>query len=189
MAIRTDDLTARDFGLDPRKRIALMHQRGDPGGLSCNVVELQDKRVYKPAVGATRRREKAEDVLPRFRPSAFACRAGLTAVQFSALAHVGRATLLAPGLPLVEIGRGQVFFASSTAPHSGRHDWWRRWNGGCRGRRTDATRPNACRAERDSEFARDRSQGPSLGAKSPGLTLLASLPRRHTNICSITGRT
>ena len=49
MAIRAHDLTARHFGLNPRKRIALVYQAGDPGRLVRNVVELQDERVRKPA--------------------------------------------------------------------------------------------------------------------------------------------
>jgi hypothetical protein len=189
MAIHTDDLTARYLGTDPLKRIALVYQGGNTGRLSCHVVELQDERVYKPAVGAVRRGQQPENVFSRHRSSAFARRAGLLAVQLPARPNVVRSAPLAPRLAHVEVGQRQVFFASSTAPHSGRYDWWCRSTYACRGPRTDATSPDACRAERDSEFARDRSQRQSLRAKPVGLTLLVCLRCRHPNICSITART
>lgn len=189
MAIRTDDLTARHFGLDSRKRIALVHQGGDPGGLLPDMVELQDEGICKTAVRATRRGEQAEDVLPCLRPPARACRAGLTAVQLSALAHVGRATLLAPGLARVEIGRRQALLATPTMPRFGGHRCWLRWRRGRRVRRTDASGPKAGRAKRHSKLARDRAHRPSLRAKSAGLALLVCFAGGHTNICSGKART
>jgi hypothetical protein len=189
MAVRTDDLTARHLGLDPRKRIALVHQAGDAGRLLCNMVELQDECLGKPAVGAARRGEQAEDVFPCLRPSAFARRPGLPAVQLSAFAHVFGSAPLARGLALVEIGQRQPFFATPAAPHLGRPGFGRRLRLGGRERRIDAPSPDARRAKRDSKLARDRAHRPSLRAKSSGLSLLVRLPDCHTNICSVKGRT
>jgi hypothetical protein len=189
MAIRADDLTEGYFGSDPLECVALVYQRGDPGRLLTNVIELQDKRVCKPAVGATRRGQQAQNVLPCHCPSAFPGRAGLPAVQLPALAHVVRPAPFARRLARMEVGQRQVFIATSTAPHLDRAGWWLRLRHGCRGRRADASSPCACRAERDSKLACDPAHRPPLRAQSSGLTLLTGLPDRHTNICSVIGRT
>jgi hypothetical protein len=189
MAVRTDDLTRRHLGLDAPKRIALVHQAGDPGRLLCNMVELQHDCLRKPAVGAARRGEQAEDVLPCLRPPAFTCRAGLHAVQLPALAYVVRSAPLAPILARMEVGQRMLFFAASAVPHLNRADGWLRLRRGFRGRRADVPRPDACRAERNSKFARDGAHRPTLRAQSSGLSLLVHLGGRHSNICSSTGRT
>lgn len=189
MAIRTHDLTARHFGLNPCKRVALVYQDGDRGRLVRNVVELQDERVCKPAVRAARRGKQAEHVLPCFPSSAFACCAGLLAVQLSALAHVVRPAPLAPGLAPMEVGKRQALRATTTAPHLDSPGWWRGLRHGGRQRRSDVPGPHACRAERDSKLACDRPHRPSLRAKSSSLPLLVGFPDRHTNICSQRGRT
>jgi hypothetical protein len=189
MAIRTDDLTARHLGLDSRKRIALVHQGGDPRSLRLDMVELQDEGICKAAVRATRRGKQAEDVLPCFRPSALACRAALTAVQLSALAYVGRATLLAPGLARVEIGRRQALLATPTMPRFGGYGCRLRWRRACWVRRTDASGPKAGRTKRHSKLPRERAHRPSLRAKSAGLALLGCFAGGHTNTCSGKART
>jgi hypothetical protein len=189
MTIRADDLTEGYFGSDPLERVALMYQRGDTGRLLSDVIELQDERVYKPAVGAARRGQQAQNVLPGFCPSALAGRAGLLAVQLAALADVVRPAPLARRLARMEVGQRQVFLATPTAPHFDRAGLWLRLRHGCRGRRGDASGPYACRAERDPKLARDPAHRPSLRAQSSGLTLLMDLPDRHTNICSVTPRT
>jgi hypothetical protein len=189
MAIRTDDLTARHFGLNPRKRIALVYQRGDRGRLLCNVVELQDERVCEPAVRAARRGKQAEHVLPCLSSSAFPCRAGLLAVQISALADVVGPAPLAPRLLLVEVGKRQTLFATPTVPPLDSPGWRRRLRQGGRLRRPDAPSPEARRAERDSQLACDRPQRSPLRAKSSGLPLLGVFPGRHTNIRSHQRRT
>jgi hypothetical protein len=188
MAIRTDDLTARHFSPDPLERIALVHERGDPGRLPGDVVELQDQWVSKATVGAARRRQHPEYELPRLYPSAFARCVGLPAVQLSTLAYVVRSAPLAPRLAGMEIGQRKVFLATAASPHLGRPGWRRRLLG-CRRRRSDVTCPDTCRGEGDSEFARDRSHRPSFGAKSARVTLLGVLPGGHTNKCSLEGWT
>lgn len=116
-------------------------------------------------------------------------RAGLLAVQLSALAHVVRPAPLAPGLVPTEVGKRQALRATTTAPHLDSPGWWRGLRHGGRQRRSDVPGPHACRAERDSKLACDRPQRLALRAKSSGLPLRAALPRSHTNICSQRGQT
>jgi hypothetical protein len=189
MTVRTDDLTARDLGLNARKGVALMDQLGNPRGLLSNVVELQDQWICKRAVGATCAGKQAKNVSPCLRSSAFARRTGLVIVERSALADVLGSTPLAPGLALVELGRRQVSSATSAAPSldglgewSGRRSWILL-------RPIDSARPKAHRSKRHAQFECDRAQRLSLRAKSSGFPLLAELPDRHTNVCSPTGRT
>jgi hypothetical protein len=158
MAIRADDFAARDLGLNARKGVALMYQLGDTGGLLANMVELQDERVQKPAVGAPLIGQKAEHVAPCLGPSAFARRTGLMKVELSALADVLGSTPLAPSLALVKISQRQVSLATSaTLPLYG-SDRGR----GQRGRvwpwRIDVAGPQTDRAKRDSQFERNRAQ-------------------------------
>jgi hypothetical protein len=189
MAVRADDLTARHFGLNPRKRIALVYQGGDPGRLLCNVVKLQDERICKPTVRAARLGKQAENVMPRLASSAFAGRAGLLAVQLSAGADVVGSAPLAPGLVQVEVGKRQALVATPTVPALDSPRGRRRLRYGGRLRRANTPGPDTCRAERNSKLARDRPHRHSHRAKSSGLPLLGGFPERHTNICSQRVRT
>jgi hypothetical protein len=189
MAIRTDDLTARNLGLNARKGVALVNQHGDPGGLLANVVELQDERIRKPAVSAPLIGEKAKHVAPCLGPSAFARGAGLMKVELSALEDVLGSTALAPSLGLVEISQREVSLAPSTTPPPYRADRGRGQRGPVWLRRLDPAGPSAHRAERNAQLECNRAQRFALRAKSSGFLLLVGFPRRHTNICSLTDRT
>jgi hypothetical protein len=189
MTTRADDLAERHLSLDPPESISLMYQHGDIGRLVSNVIELQDERVGQPAVRASRRCKKAEHVAPGLPSSAFAGCTSLPAMQLSTVAHVFGSALLAPIAARVEIRQGQPFLASSTAPLLDRLRGWWKWSRGRRLRQVDSPRPDAHRAEGDSEFPRDGAQGLALRAKASGFLLLPVLSGRHTNICSPTVRT
>jgi hypothetical protein len=193
MAISADDFTARDLGLDAGEPIALAHEKGDPGGLLANVVELQHERVGETAVGTSCLSEKAKHVAPCHSPSAVACRARLAPVQLSAVADVLGSTLLTVGLLSMKVGQLEAPATAPANPCLARLLRFRRpgfWLDRRSGRhRLNATCPYARRAERHAEVACDRAHRPTFGSESASFPLLQCLPHRHANTCSQSDRT
>jgi hypothetical protein len=189
MAARADDLAACDLGLDSCEGVPLMYEVGDPGSLLPDVVELQHEGVRQPAVRAAGAGKKVQHVAPRLRAPSFAGSASLLKVQLPPRSHVPGATLLARVLAFVEIRERQKGAAASTAPLLDRR------GGRCRQRSygrlwgIDPTGPQARRAKRYAELARDRSQRQPLRTELPRQALFCGLAGCHTNICSLAPRT
>jgi hypothetical protein len=167
MAIRADDLAARDLGFDPPERVSLVYKERYLGCLVSHVIELQDHRVCQAAVGTAGCGKQPQHVASRLRPSSLARCAHLLNVQLSAFADVLGPALPARALPLVELSHRQVRSAGSAAS---------RLDGISRRRRSRRRR-----ARRDDRH--------SLRAEAQRLSLRRDLPTCHANICSRRPRT
>jgi hypothetical protein len=193
MAISADDFTACDLGLDALEPVPLAHEEGNARGLVADVIELQHERIGETAIGTLRGVEKSEHVASCLSPTTIPCGAHLATVQLTAAPDVLGSTLLAPGLRSMKVGRRE---ASATAPAHpcplqsvtfGRRRFGLEERSSCHG--LDSSRPNARRAQRHAEVARDRAHRPAFGSESASFPLLSHLRHGHTNKCSHQGRT
>ena len=174
MAVRADDLTSGDLGVDGPRRRCAGDQLRDARRLLTEVIELEDDRIGLAAIDARVMTEMVEYLGAQGSLSRQLGGVRLSSVCVASLAEVGCEAGPTPPLqPIavpVEAFDGEVVSAPATAsqpagfPYAqascrngvARTRWWPRCS-----RRPESAHPHAHRRFRDPELPRDAGEGPA----------------------------